>query len=85
MATTKDTKKEVKATPQRFTGTVASNKMTKTVVVEINRLVKHQKYEKYYRMTRRIKAHTEKPLEVGATVTIESCRPLSKDKHFRVI
>lgn len=85
MATKTTPKKEIKKTPQQFTGVVVSNKMMKTVVVEINRLVKHPKYEKYYRMSRRIKAHDEKGSALGSTVMIEACRPLSKDKHFRVI
>ena len=85
MATKTPTKEIAKKTPQQFTGVVVSNKMMKTVVVEVNRLVKHPKYEKYYRMTRRIKAHDEKGTAIGATVMIEGCRPISKDKHFRVI
>lgn len=85
MATKTPTKEIAKKTPQQFTGVVVSNKMMKTVVVEINRLVKHPKYEKYYRMSRRIKAHDEKGSALGSTVTIEACRPISKQKAFRVI
>lgn len=69
-----------------LTGTVVSAKMKDTVVVEVNRYVKHPKYRKYLRHTRRIKAHDAgNTKKEGERVTILECRPMSKEKHFRVI
>ncbi|TSC66993.1 MAG: small subunit ribosomal protein S17 [Parcubacteria group bacterium Gr01-1014_73] len=71
---------------RRLLGVVVSDKMKNTVVVETNRLVKHPKYQKYFRVTKRYKAddpgNTKK---IGAQVEIEECRPISKDKHFKII
>ncbi len=78
-------KKEQKAEGKLFTGKVASNKMTKTVVVEVMRYVKHPKYQKFLKKIKRYKAHAEGTYEVGQTVTIQECRPMSKDKSFIVI
>lgn len=66
-------------------GKVVSDKMDKTVVVAIDRLVAHPIYKKRYKKTKRYKAHDEyNNCKVGDTVRIEECRPLSKDKHFMV-
>lgn len=68
-----------------LTGTVVSTKMKNTIVVEVNRYVRHPKYRKYMRHTKRIKAHDEgNTKKEGEKVTIVECRPMSKDKHFRV-
>lgn len=71
---------------RRLSGVVVSDKMKNTVVVEVNRLVKHPKYQKYFKVTKRYKAddpgNTKK---IGAQVEIEECRPISKDKHFKII
>lgn len=67
-------------------GVVVSDKMKDTVVVAVNRLVKHPKYKKYLRVTKRYKAHdVGNTKHTGDRVEITSCRPLSKDKHFKVI
>ena len=67
-------------------GKVVSNKMEKTVVVEIKRFVKHPKYGKYFNLSKRHKAHDEEnKSKVGDDVEIRECRPMSKDKHFEVI
>ncbi len=67
-------------------GAVVSDKMTKTVVVEINRLRKHPKYKKYFKITKRYKAHDEKgEYHVGDKVLIQETRPLSKEKRWKVI
>ncbi len=67
-------------------GVVVSDKMTKTVVVEITRLRKHSKYKKFYRVTRRFKAHDETDqYHTGDTVIIKETRPLSKEKRWIVI
>ncbi|MEK7525829.1 MAG: 30S ribosomal protein S17 [Patescibacteria group bacterium] len=67
-------------------GVVVSDKMTKTVVVEVTRLRKHDKYKKYYRVSRRFKAHD--PMDeyhTGDTVIIKETRPLSKEKRWIVV
>ena len=69
-----------------LTGTVVSTKMKDTVVVEVNRFTQHPKYRKYIRHTKRIKAHDAgNTKKEGEKVTITECRPLSKDKHFRIV
>ncbi len=73
-------------TPKRLQGVVISDKSQKTVVVLVNRFVKHRKYGKYIQTGKKYKAHDETNThKIGDTVTIEECRPISKDKHFRVI
>ncbi|MEK7558600.1 MAG: 30S ribosomal protein S17 [Patescibacteria group bacterium] len=71
---------------KQFKGVVVSNKMDKTIVVSVSRYVKHKKYGKYMEHSKCFKAHVEgtKP-EVGVMVTIEETRPISRDKHFRLI
>ena len=60
--------------------------MNKTVVVRVDRLKKHPKYLKYYKISKKFKAHDEKnEYKVGDTVVIKETRPLSKDKRWRVI
>ncbi len=72
--------------PRQFEGVVVSNKMKDTIVVRIDRYVKHPKYEKYVTKTKRLKVHDKGNTKaVGEKVTIEECRPISKDKHFRVL
>ncbi len=66
-------------------GVVVSDKMDKTVVVQVERLVKHPVYEKYVRRRAKFKAHDEdNACKVGDKVMIEECRPLSRDKRWRV-
>lgn len=67
-------------------GTVVSDKMDKTVVVAVTRFVQHPKYKKYYKITKKFKAHDEKnESKVGDIVNLKQTRPLSKDKRFEVI
>ena len=67
-------------------GTVVSAKMQNTVVVAVNRYVKHPKYKKYMKITKKYHAHNPgNTAKEGEVVTIRSCRPLSKTKHFEVI
>lgn len=77
------TEKTIK-NPKMLTGVIVSDKMTKTVVVKVDRYVKHPKYGKYYTISKKYKAHDEAGHKVGETVTIVECRPLSKDKKFIV-
>ena len=67
-------------------GVVVSDKMQKTLVVQVERYVKDPKYGKYMKISKKYKAHNEnREIKVGDKVTIQECRPLSKDKHFTVI
>ena len=67
-------------------GLVVSDKMQKTVVVEIVRRGRHPLYKKIIRQSRRFKAHDEQnDAHVGDTVRISETRPLSKDKRWRVV
>ena len=67
-------------------GTVTSNKMDKTVVVEIRERVKHPLYGKIVTKTKKLKAHDEaNECGIGDTVRIAETRPLSKDKCWRVV
>ncbi len=69
----------------RKVGTVVSNKMEKTVVVEVSRLVKHTRYGRYQRKSARFLADDRVlKAQPGDTVQIEETRPLSARKHWRV-
>lgn len=69
-----------------YTGTVVSDKMQKTVIVKVARMSKHEKYDRISKGHSKFKAHDEKnSAKLGDTVKIEETRPLSKDKHFRVV
>lgn len=71
---------------RKLKGTIISNKMHKTVVVRVDRLKKHEKYQKFYRLSQKFKAHDEKDeYQIGDIVLIEETRPLSKDKRWRVV
>jgi small subunit ribosomal protein S17 len=77
---------EKKVIKKTLRGTVVSGKMQETAVVAVNRYVKHPKYKKYYRITKKYHAHNpENRAKEGEVVTIRSCRPLSKTKHFEII
>lgn len=66
-------------------GTVHSDKMDKTVVVMVERLVKHPRYKKYVKKGAKYKAHDEKnECHTGDIVSIIETRPLSRDKRWRV-
>ncbi|MEK7506627.1 MAG: 30S ribosomal protein S17 [Patescibacteria group bacterium] len=67
-------------------GIIVSDKMQKTVVVAVTRLVKHPKYKKYYKVTKRFKAHDEKSeYRIGDKVLIQETRPMSKEKRWQVV
>ena len=68
------------------TGRVVSDKMDKTVVVTVERLVRHPLYKKSMKETIKFKAHDEKnECQVGDLVSVMQTRPLSKDKFWRVV
>jgi small subunit ribosomal protein S17 len=77
---------EKKKVSRSITGRVVSNKMDKTVTVQIERKVSHPLYQKYVRRSTRISAHDEKnECNEGDLVMIEQCRPLSKNKSWRLV
>ena len=64
-------------------GRVASNKMNKTIVVEVESVVRHRLYGRTLRLTKRFKAHDEdNRCEIGDTVIIAESHPISRDKHW---
>lgn len=68
------------------TGKVVSDKMDKSIVVLVERKVKHPIYGKYVKRSTRVKAHDEQnSCRVGDTVSIRECRPLSKDKTWTLV
>ncbi len=69
-----------------LTGRVVSNKMQKTIAVEIERLVKHPQYGKFVRRTTKLLAHDEGGAsQEGDLVTITPCRPMSRHKSWRLL
>jgi small subunit ribosomal protein S17 len=69
-----------------LTGRVVSNKMQKTIAVEIERLIKHPTYGKYIRRTTKLLAHDESGAsQEGDLVTIVPCRPMSRRKSWRLL
>jgi small subunit ribosomal protein S17 len=68
---------------KKLKGIVVSDAMDKTIVVLVNRYVKHPKYKKYIKRSKKHKVHDEKnEYKVGDKVIFQECRPISKDKHF---
>jgi len=71
---------------KEYTGTVISNKMQKTAVVKVEQTYKHAKYSKIMRQYNKFKVHDEKSqAQVDDLVHIQECRPISKDKYFRLV
>lgn len=67
-------------------GRVISNKMNKTVIVEVERLMRHPRYDKVIQRRHKLYAHHEgNPLEIGSEVTVMETRPISKLKRWRVV
>lgn len=76
----------MEANKKIFTGRVVSNKMDKTIVVEIGMRKLHKLYKKYITRSKKVKAHDAKnECNIGDTVRIVESRPLSKDKHWRLL
>ena len=76
---------ESRANRSQKVGTVTSDKMQKTVVVRVDRLVRHRKYRRYVRRTSKFMAHDELGATVGDKVRIVETRPLSARKRWRVV
>lgn len=86
MNETQQTAESTKGARKVRTGYVVSDKMSKTIVVELEDRKRHALYGKIMRTNTRVKAHDENEIAgVGDRVRIEETRPLSKDKHFRLV
>jgi small subunit ribosomal protein S17 len=71
---------------RQMNGTVVSNKMQKTLVVRVDTLKTHAKYQKKYLSSKKYKAHDDfGNFQIGDKVVIQEARPMSKDKRWRVL
>ncbi len=71
---------------RKFKGEVVADKMAKTVTVRVDHFKMHPRYHKQYRVSKKYKVHDEKgQYKVGDAIEFIECRPLSKDKRWRVI
>ena len=77
--------KAARAHRSQKVGAVVSDKMQKTVVVRVDRLVRHTKYRRYVRRTSKFMAHDELGATIGDKVRIVETRPMSARKRWRVI
>jgi small subunit ribosomal protein S17 len=76
---------KTRGTQRQVNGIIVSNKMEKTVVVQVERLVKHPLYKKYIRRRNKFMAHDkDNSCQIGDRVEITESRPLSKTKRWRV-
>lgn len=81
-----EVKKPAVIITRKFSGIVVSDKNDKTIVVEVKSVKKHPKYKKRYTVSHRYKVHDEKnEFKTGNKVSFVECRPLSRDKRWRVI
>ena len=78
-------KQEISGNRKTKKGVVVSNKMEKTVVVKVERTIRHPLYDKIVTRAKKYYAHSETPLQVGDEVKIIETRPLSKLKRWRVV
>ena len=75
----------MKSHKKSYTGMVVSDKMEKTIVVAVKERTLHMLYKKYVNQTKKVKAHDEKnEAGIGDTVRVVECRPISKDKCWRL-
>jgi small subunit ribosomal protein S17 len=70
---------------RKFIGKVISNKMQKTVVVEVEKVKRHPLYKRTYKVHKKYHAHDEIGCKIGDKVLIEESRPISKTKRWKVI
>jgi len=71
---------------RQFSGSVVSAAMNKTAVISVSRTIRHKTYKKQYQISKKYKVHDEKnECQVGDKVIFEECRPLSKDKRWRIV
>lgn len=66
-------------------GTITSDKMKQTVVIEVNRLITHKLYHKQLHQTTKYHAHDELGAKTGQRVKFTSCKPYSKTKFYKVV
>jgi small subunit ribosomal protein S17 len=79
----KEKNKPIKRT---LKGVVISDKMNKTIVVLVERVKQHPRYRRYYKVGKKYKVHDpEKKYHAGDKVTIQECRPISKEKKWIVL
>ncbi|MDR1220192.1 MAG: 30S ribosomal protein S17 [Treponema sp.] len=77
---------KAKSGKREFTGVVKSDKMDKTIVVAVETTALHPLYKKYVKRTKKVKAHDEKnEAKIGDTVRVVECRPISKEKCWRLV
>ncbi len=75
----------MKVNKKTYTGQVVSDKMDKTIVVAITTKTLHRLYKKYVTRTKQVKAHDERnDAHIGDTVKVVECRPISKEKKWRL-
>lgn len=80
---TTTTKNQNQKPKQEEVGIVISNKMQKTIVVKLDRRIRHEKYGKFLTKTKKVKAHDEtNQAQIGDLVQIIASRPISKDKRY---
>lgn len=71
---------------KKLSGVVVSDKMKDTVVVVVERYIKHPKYQKFIQRRKKFQAHNPgNTAKIGDKVVIEETRPISKNKHFKVL
>lgn len=84
--TTENTTNTQTATRRRFEGEVISKKTDKTIVVSVERTLRHKLYGKRYKRSRKFQVHDERnQYQVGDVVEFIECRPISKHKKWRVV
>jgi small subunit ribosomal protein S17 len=77
---------EQASSSRRLKGTVTSDKMKDTIVVAVTRFTQHPKYKKFVQTRKKYMAHdVGNTKKIGDLVEIEECRPLSRNKHFRLV
>lgn len=77
---------KAKSGKREFTGVVKSDKMDKTIVVAVETTALHPLYKKYVKRMKKVKAHDEKnEAKIGDTVRVVECRPISKEKCWRLV
>jgi small subunit ribosomal protein S17 len=77
---------KAKSGKKEFVGIVKSDKMDKTIVVAVETTALHPLYKKYIRRTKKVKAHDEKnEAKIGDIVRVVECRPISKEKCWRLV
>ena len=83
---TKEKKETKDSQGSHLKGVVVSDKMDKTIVVSVSRFIKHPLYGKFYKVSKKYKAHDEEnKYKTGDKVEIVETRPISKDKKFKVV